>query len=152
MSFIDYVKRIAAKPVTLTIERNGKRESVQIVPDLKHDASTGKDIGRIGAALANQLPSVDVRYGPLESLHLGVNRTWDISIYSLRMFGRMIIGEASLKNLSGPVTIADYAGKSARLGCVGLSFVSRAREHQSRSVELVTDSGIGRWASVILFG
>jgi len=45
-----------------------------------------------------------------------VNRTWDISVYSLRMFGRMIVGEASLKNLSGPVTIADYAGKSARLG------------------------------------
>ncbi|GJH15089.1 RIP metalloprotease RseP [Caballeronia novacaledonica] len=121
-SFIDYVKAHGAKPVTLVIERNGKRESVQIVPDLKHDASTGKEIGRIGAALANQLPTVDVRYGPLESLRLGVNRTWDISIYSLRMFGRMIVGEASLKNLSGPVTIADYAGKSARLGVA--AFVS----------------------------
>ncbi|MFM0518945.1 MULTISPECIES: RIP metalloprotease RseP [Caballeronia] len=121
-SFIDYVKAHGAKPVTLVIERNGKRESVQIVPDVKHDASTGKEIGRIGAALANQLPTVDVRYGPLESLRLGVNRTWDISIYSLRMFGRMIVGEASLKNLSGPVTIADYAGKSARLGVA--AFVS----------------------------
>jgi regulator of sigma E protease len=121
-SFIDYVKAHGAKPVTLVIERNGKRESVQIVPDLKHDASTGKEIGRIGAALANQLPSVDVRYGLLESLRLGVNRTWDISLYSLRMFGRMVVGEASLKNLSGPVTIADYAGKSARLGVA--AFVS----------------------------
>ncbi|SPB16604.1 zinc metalloprotease [Caballeronia novacaledonica] len=121
-SFIDYVKAHGAKPVTLLIERNGKRESVQIVPDLKHDASSGKEIGRIGAALANQLPTVDVRYGPLESLRLGVNRTWDISIYSLRMFGRMVVGEASLKNLSGPVTIADYAGKSARLGVA--AFVS----------------------------
>jgi regulator of sigma E protease len=115
-SFIDTVKAHGAKPLTLVIERNGRRESVQIVPDLKRDASTGKDIGRIGAALANQLPTVDVRYGPIESLRLGVNRTWDISVYSLRMFGRMIVGEASLKNLSGPVTIADYAGKSARLG------------------------------------
>ncbi|SAL72649.1 putative membrane-associated zinc metalloprotease [Caballeronia arvi] len=121
-SFIDYVKAHGAKPVTLVVERNGKREPVQIVPDLKRDASTGKDIGRIGAALANQLPTVDVRYGPLESLRLGVNRTWDISVYSLRMFGRMIVGEASLKNLSGPVTIADYAGKSARLGLA--AFVS----------------------------
>ncbi|WP_250538145.1 MULTISPECIES: RIP metalloprotease RseP [unclassified Caballeronia] len=121
-SFIDYVKAHGAKPVTLVIERNGKRESVQIVPDLKRDGSTGKEIGRIGAALANQLPTVDVRYGPIESLRLGVNRTWDISIYSLRMFGRMVIGEASLKNLSGPVTIADYAGKSARLGVA--AFVS----------------------------
>ncbi|AQG98420.1 RIP metalloprotease RseP [Burkholderia sp. KK1] len=121
-SFIDYVKAHGAKPVTLVIERNGQREAVQIVPDIKRDASTGKDIGRIGAALANQLPTVDVRYGPIESLRLGVNRTWDISVYSLRMFGRMIVGEASLKNLSGPVTIADYAGKSARLGLT--AFVS----------------------------
>ena len=121
-SFIDYVKAHGGKPVTLVIERGGKQESVQIVPDLKQDASTGKEIGRIGAALANQLPTVDVRYGPLESLRLGVNRTWDISLYSLRMFGRMVVGEASLKNLSGPVTIADYAGKSARLGVA--AFVS----------------------------
>ncbi|SAL64778.1 putative membrane-associated zinc metalloprotease [Caballeronia peredens] len=121
-SFIDYVKAHGGKPVTLVIERQGQRQSVQVVPDLKRDASTGKDIGRIGAALSNQLPTVDVRYGPIESLRLGVNRTWDISVYSLRMFGRMITGEASLKNLSGPVTIADYAGKSARLGLT--AFVS----------------------------
>ncbi|EGC98644.1 membrane-associated zinc metalloprotease, partial [Burkholderia sp. TJI49] len=77
---------------------------------------TGQQIGRIGAALSMHTPSVDVRYGPLESLRLGARRTWDIAVYSLRMFGRMITGDASLKNLSGPVTIADYAGKSARLG------------------------------------
>ncbi|MDR5854341.1 RIP metalloprotease RseP [Caballeronia sp. LZ062] len=125
-SFIDYVKAHGGKPVTLVIERgtggDAKRASVQIVPNVKRDAATGKDVGRIGAALANQLPTVDVRYGPLESLRLGVNRTWDISVYSLRMFGRMIVGQASLKNLSGPVTIADYAGKSARLGLT--AFVS----------------------------
>ncbi|SAK96595.1 putative membrane-associated zinc metalloprotease [Caballeronia arationis] len=114
--FIDYVRAHAGKPVTLTVERDGRLMTVTVVPDAKRDEQTGHDIGRIGAALANQLPSVDVRYGPLESLRLGVNRTWDISVYSLRMFGRMIVGEASLKNLSGPVTIADYAGKSARLG------------------------------------
>jgi regulator of sigma E protease len=114
--FIDYVRAHAGKPVTLTVERDGRLMAVTVVPDAKRDEETGRDVGRIGAALANQLPSVDVRYGPLESLRLGVNRTWDISMYSLRMFGRMIVGEASLKNLSGPVTIADYAGKSARLG------------------------------------
>ncbi|MEZ2349158.1 RIP metalloprotease RseP [Caballeronia sp. RCC_10] len=127
--FIDYVKAHGGKPVALVIERGEgsqiKRDTVQIVPDVKRDASTGRDIGRIGAALANQLPTVDVRYGPVESLRLGVNRTWDISVYSLRMFGRMIVGEASLKNLSGPVTIADYAGKSARLGATAfISFLA----------------------------
>jgi regulator of sigma E protease len=125
MGFIDYVQHRPGTPVSLTVERNGAQRAVQIVPELKQDAATHRDVGRIGASLATRIPSVDVRYGPVESLHLGVKRTWDISIYSLRMFGRMITGEASLKNLSGPVTIADYAGKSARLGLSAfLSFLA----------------------------
>jgi regulator of sigma E protease len=57
-----------------------------------------------------------VRYGPVQGLWKGAERTWDVSAPSLRMMGRMVIGEASVKNLSGPLTIADYAGKSASLG------------------------------------
>ena len=125
MGFIEYVQHRPGKPVSLTVERNGAQRVVQIVPELKQDTATNRDVGRIGASLATRIPSVDVRYGPVESLQLGVKRTWDISIYSLRMFGRMITGEASLKNLSGPVTIADYAGKSARLGLSAfLSFLA----------------------------
>ena len=86
------------------------------MPLAQRDDTTGQEIGRIGAELATQVPSIQVRYGPIESLQLGARRTWDLAAYSVRMFGRMITGEASLKNLSGPVTIADYAGKSARLG------------------------------------
>jgi regulator of sigma E protease len=124
-AFIAYVKAHAGKSITLQIEhgaqgtqgtQTGARRDLSIVPVLTHDDATGQNIGRIGAALATQVPSVDVRYGPVESVRLGAHRTWDIALYSLRMFGRMITGEASLKNLSGPVTIADYAGKSARLG------------------------------------
>jgi regulator of sigma E protease len=119
-AFIAYVKSHAGTPVTLQVERGGqaagKLEDVRIVPQSQRDEATGKQIGRIGAELATQVPSIDVRYGPVESLQLGARRTWDLAVYSVRMFGRMIVGEASLKNLSGPVTIADYAGKSARLG------------------------------------
>jgi regulator of sigma E protease len=97
----------ATPPQTLTIA---------VTPAVQRDDETGQQVGRIGAALAAQGPSVEVRYGPIESARMGANRTWDIGVYSLRMFGRMLTGEASLKNLSGPVTIADYAGKSARLG------------------------------------
>jgi len=57
-----------------------------------------------------------VRYGPLQGLWNGAVKTWDVSALSLRMMGRMVIGQASVKNLSGPLTIADYAGKSASLG------------------------------------
>jgi regulator of sigma E protease len=114
--FIDAVKHHAGKPLALTIEHNGAAQTVTIVPQTQRDDETGQQIGRIGAALTMHTPSVDVRYGPIDSVNLGARRTWDIAVYSVRMFGRMITGEASLKNLSGPVTIADYAGKSARLG------------------------------------
>jgi regulator of sigma E protease len=121
-AFIGYIKSHAGKPITLQVERGaqgsqaGTLAEIQLVPQMQRDDATGQQVGRIGAELATQVPSIDVRYGPLESLQLGAHRTWDLAVYSVRMFGRMIIGEASLKNLSGPVTIADYAGKSARLG------------------------------------
>ena len=114
--FIDAVKHHAGQPVDLRVERGGATQTVSIVPQAQRDDETGQQVGRIGAALSMHTPSVDVRYGPIESLRLGAHRTWDIAVYSLKMFGRMITGNASLKNLSGPVTIADYAGKSARLG------------------------------------
>ncbi len=114
--FIDAVKHHAGKPLALKIERGGAVQTVTIVPQAQRDEETGQQVGRIGAALSMHTPGVDVRYGPIDSLKLGARRTWDIAVYSLRMFGRMITGDASLKNLSGPVTIADYAGKSARLG------------------------------------
>jgi regulator of sigma E protease len=60
--------------------------------------------------------TTEVSYGPLESIDRALQQTWDTSILSLRMMGRMLTGELSWKNLSGPVTIADYAGQSARLG------------------------------------
>ncbi|KVO95048.1 RIP metalloprotease RseP [Burkholderia ubonensis] len=114
--FIDAIKHHAGKTLAMKIERGGVAQTVTIVPQAQPDDETGRRVGRIGAALSMQTPGVDVRYGPIDSLKLGARRTWDIAVYSLRMFGRMITGDASLKNLSGPVTIADYAGKSARLG------------------------------------
>ncbi len=78
-------------------------------------------IGRIGAAPS--IPAADaerivvrVSYGPLDSLTKAAVKTWDISIFSLRMLGKMLLGEVSWKHLSGPVTIADYAGQSAQMG------------------------------------
>ncbi|PLZ02078.1 RIP metalloprotease RseP [Burkholderia sp. WAC0059] len=116
-TFIAYVEAHAGEPLQLQVERGtpGQTVSLTVVPVLQR-GEDGKEAGRIGAALAAQVPSVEVRYGLLDSARLGARRTWDIGLYSLRMFGRMLIGQASLKNLSGPVTIADYAGKSARLG------------------------------------
>ena len=59
---------------------------------------------------------VKVQLGPIDGLVQAVQRTWDVSVLSLKMLGRMLVGEASLRNLSGPLTIADFAGQSAQLG------------------------------------
>jgi regulator of sigma E protease len=108
----------------LQIDRDGQLLTVPVTAKATTVDVDGvqKTVGRIGAALGGQMPTVEVRYDPLQALRLGATRTWDISVFSVRMFGKMIVGEASLKNLSGPVTIADYAGKSASLGLA--SFVS----------------------------
>jgi regulator of sigma E protease len=73
-------------------------------------------LGRIGAFLGEAPQTVLVREDLPGALWEGWTRTWEISVLTLRMLGKMIIGEASLKNLSGPLTIADYAGKSASQG------------------------------------
>jgi regulator of sigma E protease len=97
------------------IERSGKLQSIQITPDVKQEESGGA-VARIGAYVGAPPAMVIVRYGLFDGLWLGVARTWDVSILTLRMMGKMVIGQASLKNLSGPLTIADYAGKSASMG------------------------------------
>jgi regulator of sigma E protease len=76
----------------------------------------GTRIGRVEVYPGQPPQMVTVRYGPIEGLSKAVEQTWDMSALTLKMLGRMVIGQASLKNLSGPLTIADYAGQSVRLG------------------------------------
>ncbi|MDF1480475.1 RIP metalloprotease RseP [Extensimonas sp. H3M7-6] len=103
-----------AQAQTWRIERAGTALQLRVQPEPRQEP-TGI-VGRIGAYVGAAPEFVRVRYGPLEGLGKAFARTWDISVLSLRMMGRMLIGEASLKNLSGPLTIADYAGRSASLG------------------------------------
>ncbi|HEU4442454.1 MAG TPA: RIP metalloprotease RseP, partial [Burkholderiales bacterium] len=109
-------------PLRLTIERNGVRQDLEVTPSA---VSTGqqKRIGRIGAA--PQVPAahaermtIRVQHGPGEALWKGVAKTGDIAVFSLKMLGRMLTGEVSWRHLSGPVTIADYAGQSAQMGWI----------------------------------
>jgi regulator of sigma E protease len=76
----------------------------------------GDRVGRVAAYVGAAPSMTTVRYGLLEGLRLGFVRTGEVSWLTLKMLGRMVMGDASLKNLSGPLTIADYAGKSASLG------------------------------------
>jgi len=115
-------------PLGLTIERGGVRQTVEVVP--ASVVAGQKRIGRIGAA--PQIPAshaekmlIRVQHGVAESLWKSVLKTADISVFSLKMLGKMLLGEVSWKHLSGPVTIADFAGQSAQMGWVSyLTFLA----------------------------
>jgi regulator of sigma E protease len=112
----------------LSIQRGEQSFAVDVVPDTVNSAE-GR-IGRIGAgplvpASQADMMVVRVQYAPLTSLGKAVAKTWDISTFSLKMLGKMLIGEVSWKHLSGPVTIADFAGQSAQMGWISyLTFLS----------------------------
>jgi regulator of sigma E protease len=103
-----------AETAEWSILREGRALQLRVTPDVVADPSGS--FGRIGAYVGSPPEFVLVRHGPLDGLWKGAVRTWEVSVLTVRMMGRMIIGQASLKNLSGPLTIADYAGKSASLG------------------------------------
>ena len=122
--WVQVVRQHPSKPLRIEYERHGQRGELTVTPDAVDEA--GQRIGKIGAG-----PLVDesvlaalmteVRYGPLDALWQGAAKTWDMSLFTLEMMGRMVLGQVSWKNLSGPLTIADYAGQSATLGWI--SFV-----------------------------
>ena len=96
------------------VERAGQVLTVQVQPRLVRDGS--RSMGRIEAFIGEPPVTVTVQSGFVEGLSQGASRTWEVSVLTLRMIGRMLIGEASVRNLSGPLTIADYAGQSVGLG------------------------------------
>jgi regulator of sigma E protease len=115
------IQRNPGKTLLFEIQRGGAvLTAVPVTPD-PHAEKDGRTIGRINAELANNPEAfskylVVVRHGPLDALAHALKQTWDTSVFSLTMLGKMIVGEISLKNLSGPITIADYAGQSAQGG------------------------------------
>jgi regulator of sigma E protease len=96
------------------VERDGQTLTIEVTPEAYKDGPTL--VGRISAYVGAAPEMVTVRHGPLEGLWRGAVRTWEVSALTLKTMARMVVGEASLKNLSGPLTIADYAGRSASLG------------------------------------
>ncbi len=104
----------ASAPQTWRVERAGQTLTLNVQPQVTFEK--GARIGRIEAFPGQPPEQVLVRLGPLEGLTQAATQTWDMSVLSLRMFGKMLIGQASLKNLSGPITIADYAERSSARG------------------------------------
>jgi regulator of sigma E protease len=112
---IRIIQAHANQPLALEVERDGQIRQISLTPAAV-TLDNGKVVGRAGFQLGGNLPTVDVSYGLIESIWLGVTKTFDTAWFSLKMMGKMLIGEVSIKNISGPVTIADYAGQTARIG------------------------------------
>ncbi|WP_447919445.1 RIP metalloprotease RseP [Achromobacter aegrifaciens] len=115
-ALVKQIQESAGKTLALTLARNGANISLNVTP--RAETVNGQQIGRLGIQLGGDFPMVTVRYGVFESLWKGAVRTWDTAWFSLRMMGRMVTGDVSWRNVSGPVTIADYAGQTARIGIV----------------------------------
>lgn len=107
------------KPVFLGLVRGGSSREIQVIPVGVVEGK--RTVGRIGIGVRDD-PELrahfltDVKLGPIDAAQRAIEQTWDTSFFSLRLIGRMMIGEQSWRSISGPVTIADYAGQSARMG------------------------------------
>jgi regulator of sigma E protease len=104
----------AARPMRWEVERAGRVLAIEVRPRIVSEGE--KSYGRIDAYVGQPPAMVNVRLGPVEGLVRGAERTWEVSALTLRMLGHMLTGAASVRNLSGPLTIADYAGQSASQG------------------------------------
>jgi regulator of sigma E protease len=105
--------------LAFTVLRDGAPQDIVVVPEPSDQ--DGKKIGLAGMRLSVDPAAVaqigtTVRYDPAEAVVQGARKTWELSLFTVKMLGRILTGQASLKNVSGPLTMADYAGQSAQAG------------------------------------
>lgn len=117
--FVEVVRSHPGSMLNVEVERAGSLVALSVTPDAITEA--GKQVGRIGAAplvdrAAFDVLLTEVKYPPLTALGEAMRKTWGTSALSLKMIWKMVMGEVSLKSISGPISIADYAGQSAQLG------------------------------------
>jgi len=115
------VRRRPGEAVQFVVLRDGEKIEITLRPALVREG--GERFGRIGAGSGGKVDPewrnshvIKVHYAPVAALGRALERTWETSAFSLKMLGKMVVGQISWRNLSGPVTIADYAGQSAQLG------------------------------------
>jgi regulator of sigma E protease len=105
-------------PGMIEVQRDHERLALEIVPERQSNPD-GSSSWRLGIGnVASQAPPHDavIRYGPLAAVPVAMGETWQLARDSLGMLWRMVNGSASVRNVSGPITIAQYANASARLG------------------------------------
>lgn len=113
------IREAPGRSLQFEIQRQDSQLFIDVIPD--EAVEQGRKLGKIGVAVADHGERrrdlrTFVSYGFFEAGGRALSETWEKTVFSLTMMGKMLTGEVSLKNLSGPVTIADYAGQSAKLG------------------------------------
>lgn len=120
-AFVDIIQHSANVPVELTVRRNGEQFAISVTPASVKN-SDGKDVGVLGVSPAQaQWPEnmrLQLEYGPIESFAIAADKTWQLVVVSFKMIGKLFTGDVSVKNLSGPISIAQGAGNSANYGLV----------------------------------
>lgn len=125
---VEMIRAHPEKTVRLDVQRGDTTSGMDMVPQAV--VESGQTVGKIGAGpqidhAAWEAMLIEVSYGPFEAFSRSLRKTWETSAVTLKMLGKMVLGEVSMKNLSGPITIADYAGQSAESGVVAyLSFLA----------------------------
>jgi regulator of sigma E protease len=123
LEFVETVRASADKRLSIDLLRDGWPMRIEVMPE--KISKDGETFGRIKVEVPMAPEMATVAYGPLTGLSKAVKRTWDTSVLTIRMVGKMIIGEVSWRNVTGPLTIADYAGQTARIGLISyLSFIA----------------------------
>jgi len=119
--WVDFIRAHPGRMLSLLVLRQGEKVTLQISPAIREE--NGSSYGFIGVKNRIEIPEdirrqmqVVERFGPVGALGEALDKTWRMSWLTLKVLGKLVIGEASVKNLSGPITIARYAGLSARIG------------------------------------
>jgi regulator of sigma E protease len=122
VEFVKLVQASAGKPLHMVGLRDHKSLTAIVTPEAQMEH--GQAIGKIDAVM--QTPEmVTVSDSPGKAVIKAARKTWDTSTLTLKMLGKMIVGQLSWKNITGPITIADYAGQTARIGAISyLSFIA----------------------------
>jgi regulator of sigma E protease len=119
-AFAQQIQQYPEQLLTLTVVRDQRQLLVEVTPKARD--SRGKKIGYLGVSpKSDSYPEnyrIELVYGPVQALGASIEKTWDLITLSFDMIGKLITGQLSVKNLSGPIAIAQGAGDHAGYGFV----------------------------------
>jgi len=123
LSFVEIVRTSANQRLHINLQRDGKPLALDVTPE--QVSKDGETFGRIKVEVPLAPEMITVSSNPIVAISKAVKKTWDTSALTIKMVGKMIVGEVSWRNVTGPITIADYAGQTARIGLISyLSFIA----------------------------